>query len=154
MRNRWLVLAGLIVLCLAVGGIGGFATQSSVEGWYRTIVKPDWTPPDWVFGPVWTLLYIMMAVAAWLVWQTRGATRPAMVMFFAQLALNLAWTLIFFGARSPGLALVEVAALWLSVLLTLIAFYRHSRPAGLMFVPYLAWVSFAAALNAAIWQMN
>lgn len=153
-RNPWLVLAGLIVLCLAVGSIGGFATQPSIDSWYRTIAKPDWTPPDWVFGPVWTVLYIMMAVAAWLVWKTGDRVRPAMALFGVQLAFNLLWSLLFFGARSPGLALIEVVFLWGSVLLTMLAFFGRQSTAGWLFVPYLAWVSFAAVLNFAIWSMN
>lgn len=153
-RNRWLVLAGLILLCLAVGSLGGYATQPSIDGWYRTIAKPWWTPPDWVFGPVWTILYITMAVAAWLVWQTGDKVRPALTLFFIQLALNLGWSLLFFGARSPGLALIEVVFLWTGVLLTMLAFFGRSTVAGWLFVPYLAWVSFAAVLNLAIWAMN
>ena len=153
-RNQWLVLAGLIVLCLGVGSIGGFATQDSVNGWYRTLAKPSWNPPDWVFGPAWTTLYIMMAVAAWLVWKTRDRIAPAMILFYAQLALNLAWSLLFFGARSPGLALVEVVFLWSAVLFTMLAFFGRQTTAGWLFVPYLAWVSFAAVLNFTIWMMN
>lgn len=154
LRNSWAVLILLILLCLAVGMLGGLASSASIDGWYRTIAKPDWTPPDMVFGPVWTLLYIMMAVAAWLVWRSDELVRPALILFFGQLALNLLWTLLFFGARSPGLALIEVVFLWLAVLMTMLAFFARSRLAGWLFVPYLAWVSFAGVLNAAIWWMN
>jgi benzodiazapine receptor len=153
-KNQWLVLAGFILLCLMTGMIGGLATAPSIESWYRTIAKPVWTPPDWVFGPVWTVLYIMIGVAAWLVWKTRDRVAPAMVLFGVQLALNLAWSLLFFGARSPGLALIEVVFLWTSVLLTMLAFFGRQSTAGWLFVPYLAWVSFAAILNFAIWTMN
>lgn len=153
-KNQWLVLAGFILVPLAVGMIGGLATAPSIESWYRTIAKPDWTPPDWVFGPVWTILYIMMGVAAWLVWKTRDRVAPAMALFGVQLALNLAWSLLFFGARSPGLAMIEVVFLWTSVLLTMLAFFGRQSTAGWLFVPYLAWVSFAAMLNFAIWSMN
>jgi tryptophan-rich sensory protein len=153
-RNSWLVLAGLILLCLTTGAIGGFATQPSIDSWYRLIAKPWWTPPDWVFGPVWSMLYVMMAVAAWLVWKTGDRVRPAMVLFGVQLVLNLLWSLLFFGARSPGMALVEVVFLWGSVLLTMLAFFGRQSTAGWLFVPYLAWVSFAAVLNFAIWSMN
>ena len=153
-KNQWLVLAGFILVPLAVGMIGGLATAPSIESWYRTIAKPDWTPPDWVFGPVWTILYIMMGVAAWLVWKTRDRVAPAMVLFGVQLALNLAWSLLFFGARSPGLALIEVVFLWTSVLLTMLAFFGRQSTAGWLLVPYLAWVSFAALLNFVIWSMN
>ncbi len=154
LRNKWAVLALLILICLVVGTLGGLSSTTAIEDWYRTIAKPSWTPPDAVFGPVWTVLYIMMAVAAWLVWRTGDQVRPALILFFVQLALNLAWTLLFFAARSPGLALIEVVFLWLGVLFTMLAFFARSRAAGWLFVPYLAWVSFAAVLNAAIWMMN
>ncbi|MFN4142710.1 TspO/MBR family protein [Aestuariivirga sp.] len=153
-RNQWVVLALLLLLCLGVGALGGLATSSAIESWYRTLAKPSWTPPDWLFGPVWTLLYIMMAVAAWLVWKTRDRIGPAMALFAVQLALNLAWSFLFFGARSPGLAFIELVMLWVAVLLTMLAFFGRSTAAGLLFVPYLAWVSFAGALNFAIWTLN
>ena len=153
-RNQWLVLTALILLCLVVGGIGGFASAGSIDGWYRTLAKPSWNPPDWVFGPVWTLLYIMMAVAAWLVWKTQDRVTPALVLFYGQLALNLAWTFLFFTAQSPGLALIEVVFLWTGVLTTMLAFFGRQATAGWLFVPYLAWVSFAAVLNLTIWLMN
>jgi benzodiazapine receptor len=152
--NRWIVLAGFVVICLVTGALGGAASATSIVDWYQTIAKPWWTPPDWVFGPTWTVLYIMMAVAAWLVWQTGDRTAPALTLFFVQLALNLGWSVIFFGLRSPGLALIEVVFLWLGVLLTMLAFFGRSTPAGWLFVPYLVWVSFAAVLNFAIWTMN
>ena len=154
MRNRWLVLAGFVLLCLVTGMIGGLASAPQIDGWYRTLAKPSWNPPDWVFGPVWTVLYIMMGVAAWLVWKTKDRTSPAMVLFYMQLALNLAWTFLFFNAQSPGFALIEIVFLWTAVLVTMLAFLGRSTVAGLLFVPYLAWVSFAAVLNAAIWMMN
>jgi tryptophan-rich sensory protein len=153
-RNQWLVLAGFIVLCLATGFIGGFATQNSIDTWYAALAKPSWNPPNWIFAPVWTLLYIMMGVAAWLVWKTGDRIGPAMVLFGLQLVFNLLWSLIFFGLRSPGLALIEVVFLWGSVLLTMLAFFGRQTAAGWLFVPYLAWVSFAAILNAAIWWLN
>ena len=153
-KNQWLVLGGLILLCLVVGGIGGAASSGAIDGWYRMIAKPVWTPPDWVFGPVWTVLYIMMAVAAWLVWKTGDRVKPALVLFFVQLALNLAWTFLFFNAQSPGLALAEIVFLWLFVAATMLAFFGRHTTAGWMFVPYLAWVSFAAVLNLAIWSLN
>jgi tryptophan-rich sensory protein len=153
-RNQWLALAGFIVLSLGAGFIGGFATQNSIDTWYATLDKPSWNPPNWLFGPVWTLLYIMMGIAAWLVWKTKDRIGPAMVLFGVQLVFNLAWSLIFFGLRSPGWALIEVAFLWGSVLLTMLAFFGRQTVAGWLFVPYLAWVSFAAVLNFAIWSLN
>lgn len=151
--NKWLVLAGLIAICLGVAALGGLATASSVAEWYPTLNKPSWNPPSWVFGPVWTTLYIMMAVAAWLVWK-RGNSGPAMILFFAQLALNLAWSFLFFGARSPWLGLVDIAMLWLALLATVIVFFKRDRLAGALMLPYLAWVSFASFLNFTIWRLN
>lgn len=151
--KQWLVLAGLIVLCLAVGAIGGWATAQSVTDWYPTLVKPSWTPPNWLFAPVWTLLYIIMAIAAWLVWRS-GNARGALLLFGAQLLLNLAWSILFFGARSPGLGLANIAILWIAIAATIFAFALRSRLAAFLMVPYLAWVSFASALNASIWMAN
>jgi translocator protein len=153
-RNKWLVLAGFVLLCLVTGFIGGAATSSAIADWYRGIAKPSWTPPDGVFAPVWTALYIMMAVAAWRVWLTGDRVKPALALFFVQLALNLGWSLVFFGLRAPGLALIEIGFLWLAIAATMLAFFGRDSWAGLLFVPYLAWVSFAAALNFAIWRMN
>jgi translocator protein len=148
--NKWLVLVGLLVLCLAVGGGAGFLTAQSVVTWFPTLVKPSFNPPAWLFAPVWTTLYVMMAVAAWLVWLRKGS----LVLFYVQLALNFAWSLLFFGLHSPALALVDIVALWIAILLTLLAFWKIDRRAGWLLVPYLAWVSFAGVLNASIWWLN
>jgi translocator protein len=148
--NKWLVLIGLLVLCLAVGGGAGFLTAQSVVTWFPTLVKPSFNPPAWVFAPVWTTLYIMMALAAWLVWLRKGS----LVLFYVQLALNFAWSLLFFGLHSPAMALVDIVALWVAILLTLLAFWKVDRRAGWLLVPYLAWVSFAGVLNASIWWLN
>jgi benzodiazapine receptor len=152
MRNG-LALAGFVVLCLAVGGLGGWATAQSVAEWYPTLAKPSWTPPPWLFAPVWTVLYILMGVAAWLVWKA-GNAKGAMLLFGAQLLLNLAWSFLFFGARSPGLALIDIAALWLAIAAMIFAYAFRSRLAAYLTVPYLAWVSFAMALNAAVFMLN
>lgn len=151
--RQWWVLAGFIVACVAVGGLGGFATAQSVVEWYPTLNKPSWTPPSWLFGPVWTLLYLMMAVAAWLVWRA-GNSKGALILFWAQLALNLAWSFLFFGARSPILGLLDIILLWIAIAATIFAFALHSRKAAFLLVPYLAWVSFATALNSAIYLLN
>lgn len=153
-HNRWVVLAGLIVLCLVAGFAGSVASMDAIPNWYAYINKPSWNPPNWIFAPVWTILYIMMAVAAWRVWLTRDRVKPALVLFFIQLALNVLWTLIFFGMRSPGGALIEVVPFWAAILATTLAFFGRDTWAGLLFVPYLAWVSFAAVLNFAIWRLN
>lgn len=154
MRNPWIVLALFVIICLAVGLGAGWATQQSVTDWYPTLVKPSWNPPNWVFGPVWTLLYIMMAVAGWLVWRNGTDVKPALTLFFSQLALNFAWSFLFFGARSPWLGLVGIAMLLLAVATTTFVFWRITKPAGLLFVPYLAWVTFASLLNLTIWRLN
>lgn len=151
--------AGLVlafVVCFGIAGAGGLATASSVETWYRTLLKPSWTPPDAVFGPVWTLLYALMAVAAWRVWRAVGweASRRALGLFTLQLALNLAWSMLFFWQRRIGFGLVDIAALWLAILATILAFRRHDRVAAWLLVPYLLWVSYASALNVALWQLN
>lgn len=152
MRN-WLALAGFVVLCLAVGALGGWATVQSVAEWYPALNKPSWTPPPWVFAPVWTMLYILMGLAAWLVWR-KGNARTAMVLFGIQLLLNLAWSFLFFGARSPVLGLVDIVVLWFAIAAMILAYFSKSRLAALMMLPYLAWVSFATALNAAIYALN
>ena len=165
-----LVLLSWILLCFGAAALGSIATAPAIGSWYRTLAKPEWTPPDAVFGPVWTTLYLTMAVAAWLVGRTRDATRktpfepvasapsasvtPALALFVVQLALNVAWSWIFFGMKSPGWAAVEIALLWLAIAATALAFFRHSRLAGWLMTPYLAWVTFAAALNVAIWRLN
>ncbi len=156
-ERRWWVLAGLLILCLGVGWAAGAITAGPVRTWYPGLAKPAWTPPSWVFAPVWTALYVMMAVAAFRVWCTNprfSATRLALIFFFVQLGFNLAWSFCFFGLRSPGLALVDIALLWAALALTTYAFFDRERIAGLLMLPCLAWVSFAAALNWAIWSMN
>ena len=126
----------------------------SVPGvWYASLNKPAWNPPSWIFGPVWTFLYLMMAVAAWLVWKRDGWKLPVW-LYLVQLALNAAWTPIFFGAHELGWALAEIIALWFAILVTMLAFLSVSRVAGLMLAPYLAWVTFATFLNFTLWRMN
>lgn len=145
-----------VTLCLGAGAVGGIVTGSEIERWYRTLEKPAWQPPDWLFGPVWTTLYLMMAVAAWLIWKPvglKGAAFP-LGLFAAQLLLNIAWSWIFFGMHRPGWALLELAILWFAIALTAWAFFRRSPLAGWLMVPYLGWVSFAGALNYEIWRLN
>lgn len=153
---EWLGLAGFLLLCFAAAGLGSVFTDSSVGSWYRTLDKPAFNPPSWVFGPVWTVLYALMAVAAWRVWRAYGfsGAPAALALFGVQLALNVGWSALFFGARMPGAAFAEIVVLWGAILLTTLAFFRLDRPAGWLMVPYLAWVTFAAVLNFSIWQMN
>ncbi|MEJ5298194.1 MAG: TspO/MBR family protein [Armatimonadota bacterium] len=152
MRSAVALVVSLLI-CWSAAGLGGVWTASSVEGWYRTLARPSWTPPDVLFGPVWAALYTAMAISAWLVWRRAGFGWP-LAAFAVQLALNVAWSGLFFGLRQVGLALLDIAALWIAILACILLFWPVSTVATLLMVPYLAWVSFAAALNFAIWRMN
>jgi len=137
-------------------GLGAWMTSWTLTTWYPTLIKPTWTPPGWVFGPVWTGLYLLMAVAAWLVWKER-ASRPvgtALTLYGLQLVLNVAWTGLFFGLRDTGAGLIGIVALWLAAATTLVAFSLVRPLAGWLLGPYLAWLSYAAALTWAIWRLN
>lgn len=153
---RWLSLICWIVLCFAVAGIGGHWTAGEIQGWYLTLVRPSFAPPNWVFGPVWSLLYLLMAIAAWLVYESAASPMrtSGLVLFFAQLALNLAWTWIFFRRHAVGEAVVEVLFLWAAIGITAILFSQVSPTAAWLMAPYLAWVTFASILNAAYWRHN
>jgi benzodiazapine receptor len=152
------VLAAVIsqAAALAVAALGGLATSSSVDSWYAGLEKPGFNPPNAVFAPVWTTLYVVMAVAVWRVWRaSRGVDRRrAMTLYGAQLALNLLWSILFFGLREPAAALVEIVVLFALILLTTRSFWRIDRAAGLMLTPYAAWVAFASVLNFEIWRLN
>ena len=149
-------LVVFVLLCFAAAGIGNLFTAPQIPGWYAKLAKPDWTPPSWLFGPVWSLLYLMMAVAAWLVWRRGELSRNKLplIVFFIQLALNTLWSVLFFGLQQPGYAAIEIVALLLAIGATAILFARRSPLAAALLVPYLLWVSFATALNIAIWSMN
>ncbi len=150
-------LLGCIVLCEAAGLIGGIFTAQSVTTWYASLAKPAINPPAWVFGPVWTTLYVLMGISLFLVWRNSGETslrRAALGLFFAQLILNALWSFIFFGLRNPGWAVVEIVVLWACILATIILFRKLHRTAAWLLVPYILWVTFAAVLNFAVWQLN
>lgn len=151
-----LVFVAFLVAVLATASIGAIFTGSGVQDWYPSLAKPSWTPPAWVFGPVWSTLYLSIAVAGFLAWrQGRSAeARWAMAWFALQLALNAGWSWVFFGLRQPGWAFAEIVLLWGSIFASTVALFRVSRAAGWLFVPYLLWVTFAAALNFAIWRLN
>jgi translocator protein len=150
-----LVLGLFCLACFLAGGLGSLFTMVSLGTWYTALVKPSWNPPSWVFGPVWTVLYAMMAAAGWLVWRRGGpASWLALRWFAVQLVLNVGWSAVFFGLQMPGLAFVEILALWLTIAATLMTSWRVLRPAGILLVPYLVWVSFAVALNFTIWRLN
>lgn len=142
---------------LGVGGLAGFATAGAIPTWYAGLQKPSWNPPNWLFGPAWTLLYLLMGVASWLVWRQarKGkAVGPALTLYGIQLALNLGWSLIFFGARRPFWALVEIVPLWCFIAATMVKFFKVSKTAGALLIPYQLWVSFATVLNVAVWRLN
>lgn len=148
----------MVVTCLAIGYLSSIVTQSSVDTWYTTINKPSFTPPNWAFPVAWTTLYIFMGVAAGLVWSRieveTETVRKGLTYFAIQLALNALWSYLFFGLKNPLLALVEIVLLWLMIYETYAQFKKVSRYAGFLFIPYLAWVTYALALNASIWWMN
>jgi len=150
------MLVVFVGLCLAVGALGGWVTADSVKTWYTTINKPSFTPPNWVFGPVWTVLYVLMGIAGWRVWckARPDQLRVPLALFAVQLALNLAWSVVFFGAHRIGGAVVVIVGLEAAILATMVAFRRIDGLAALLLVPYALWVVFAAALNIAVWQLN
>jgi translocator protein len=149
---RWF---GLLLWLLLPLLAGAFGSQFQPGAWYAALDKPSWNPPSWVFGPVWTVLYIMMGVAAWLVWDRyRSAARAALAVFVVQVVFNGLWSYLFFGLQSPALAFAGIVILWSLIVTTLVLFWRARTVAGVLLLPYLAWVSFAAVLNFAIWQLN
>lgn len=151
--TRWIGLA----LWLAVSFIPAwFGQQFTASEWYQQLDRPSWAPPGWLFGPVWTFLYATMGVAAWLVWVERGFERAAgpLGLFLVQLIPNAAWSWLFFGLERMGIAFADIVLLWLLIIATIAAFWRVHRLAALLLVPYLLWVTYAAALNLSLWQMN
>ena len=156
-RRSFLSLVGSILLCQAVGLLGTFATRSSLRSWYPRLKKPSFQPPPAVFGPVWTVLYTLMGIAAFLGRRRESAdirARRALSAFRAQLVLNGLWSFLFFGRRSPAAGLADIAALWAVLFVTVVRFFRVSRLAALLLIPYLLWTSFAAVLNFSIWKLN
>ena len=156
MAKRWLILVGFIGVTFAAAAIGGAATSTSVGTWYQELAKPSWNPPRWLFSPVWTSLYLLMAVAAWRVWERveHPERNRALGWYFAQLGLNALWSILFFGLRRPDWALVEILVLLAAIIATIVRFRRVDRIAGWMLAPYAAWVSFASVLNGTIWWLN
>ena len=158
-RNRLvdlIVLAFFVALCLVIGALGAAVVATSVDTWYADLAKPPFTPPDRLFGPVWTALYVLMAIAAWRVWRAadRDTRRGPLTLFALQLALTLGWTVVFFGLQKIGAAVATIVVLDVGVVVTTLAFRTIDRWAGLLMVPYLAWVVFATVLNIAIWRLN
>lgn len=156
--NKITKILAVVVTCLVVGYFSGIVTRSAILDWYPTLVKPSFNPPNWIFAPVWSMLYIMMGVAAGLVWNRidyeREIVKKALIVFAVQLALNALWSYLFFGLHNPMLAGLEIIVLWLMIYETYIQFAKINKIAGYLLLPYLAWVSFAAVLNASIWWLN
>ncbi|MEF2147428.1 TspO/MBR family protein [Luteimonas sp. FXH3W] len=148
-------LAGWLLVSFVTAAIGGAASVRAAP-FYAQIVRPDWAPPGYLFGPVWTVLYALMGVAAWLVWRVGGfrAAKTALLLFLVQLALNALWSWLFFGWHRGGLAFADILVLWTLIAATLVAFWRIRPLAGALLIPYLLWVSFACALNYSVWQLN
>ncbi len=153
---RWIWLAAWLGLCFGVAGVSAQWTAGEIPGWYRTLVRPSIAPPNWVFGPVWTLLYALMAIAAWRVWLTAPSQVRtwSLALFLVQLGLNFAWSWIFFRQHAIGAALAEVLVLWAAIAATTFLFARVAPPAAWLMAPYLVWVSFACFLNGAFWRLN
>ncbi|MES2775240.1 MAG: TspO/MBR family protein [Bacteroidota bacterium] len=155
--NNTLKLIISIIIPLAVGGISGYLTATGVDSWYATVQKPSFNPPNWIFGPVWTSLYILMGIGLFLVWKQPAATPfrgTAIAIFIVQLVLNFFWSIIFFKLEKPGLAFAEIVILWIAILLMIIYFIKVKPVAGYLQIPYLCWVSFASVLNFYIWNLN
>lgn len=156
-RNNASKLVIAIAISELAGIIGSIVTAPSVIDWYPSIITPAINPPAWVFGPVWTMLFVLMGIAAFLVWKKgleRSDVKIALGIFIGQLVLNTLWSVIFFGLRSPGGALVEIVCLWLAIAATIVTFAKVSKSAAWLLLPYILWVSFAAYLNYSIWILN
>ena len=154
LRRKLMRLTICIAACFGAAWLGSLVTIPALKPWYAALAKPRWTPPDWLFGPVWTILFLAMAFAAWLVWRQGGLKAVPMQLFLLQLLLNVAWSLLFFRLRSPGAAFVEIVLLWSGILLTTISFRSAEAFAAWLMIPYLMWVTFAVALNFKIWRLN
>jgi translocator protein len=154
--NRVLKIGVSIAIAQAAGIIGSVFTVGSIDTWYAALAKPEWNPPGWVFGPVWIILYTLMGIAAYLVWQHRKTrlAKIALSVYGIQLVLNAVWSILFFGLKNPGLAFAEILLLVAFIAATIILFWRVLKWAGILLLPYLAWVFFAAYLNYTIWQLN
>jgi benzodiazapine receptor len=155
-RQSWLSLLPFLLACFTAAAIGTAATGHSVKTWYPTLHRPAWTPPDRIFAPVWTMLYLMMSLSAWLVWRdsTWAVARPALLLFTVQLVLNAFWPILFFGLRRPGPAFAEILLLLTLIVATIVAFLPLSFLAAWLLLPHAVWVAFASYLNFRIWQLN
>jgi tryptophan-rich sensory protein len=154
---NFLQLLATVVVTEGAGGLGAIFTAKNITVWYKTLKRPALNPPNWIFAPVWTTLYLLMAIAAWLVWRQGigiSGVIVALMVFIIQLILNVLWSAIFFAWHNPGAAFAEIVLLWLSIVLTIFEFTKISPTAAWLMLPYIAWVTFAAYLNFAIWRLN
>jgi tryptophan-rich sensory protein len=145
-----------LILCQLAGFIGSFFTRDSI-GWYYTLIKPSFRPPNWLFGPVWIVLYLLMGIALYLIWKREfksSESKYPMIIFTIQLVLNASWSIVFFGARSIGGGLIVISALWILIFLTILSFQKVNKTASYLLIPYIIWVSYASILNFSIWRLN
>lgn len=152
-RKNILKFVFSILICQLAGVIGSFFTTSAIDGWYKTLEKPSFSPPDWLFGPVWIFLYLLMGISLYLILNTKK-NKSALWLFFIQLALNSIWSVIFFGLKSPFYALIELGVLIVAIVLTIWQFWKINSKAAMLLLPYIAWCTFALILNYSIWQLN
>lgn len=155
-RRDIAMLIGFILLSIIVSGAGGYVTAGSIPTWYADLNKPSFNPPNWIFGPVWTVLYLFIAIAGWRIWRSAPVSlfKFPMLVFFGQLILNFLWSYVFFGLENPAQALIVILSLLASIIACVVWFLRIDKLAGYLFIPYAVWVSFATLLNFAIWQLN
>jgi tryptophan-rich sensory protein len=156
-RNNILKLVASVIICLFAGFIGSIFTTPSIPTWYATLTRPSFNPPDWIFAPVWTTLFVLMGISLYLVWNKGLQDKKVKISLFifgVQLVLNVLWSFLFFGLHSPFYAFLEIITLWAAIVLTIVNFFKVSKTAGLLLIPYIFWVSFAAILNFSIWKLN
>lgn len=155
-RNDLIKLITAVSLTVVLGAVGGLVTAPEIPTWYAGLTKPSFNPPNWLFGPVWTTLYILMGISCYLVWKQQPSPErnKALSVFIIQFVLNFCWSFIFFGMHATGWALAEMILLWITILITIFSFARFSKTAAWLLVPYISWVSFAMLLNGAIWRLN
>ena len=156
MKLDWKKLIICIILCELFGSIGSIFTMPAIGSWYATLVKPEWTPPNWLFGPVWITLFALMGIALYIVWQksSKKNQKTAISVFGIQFGLNIVWSLLFFGLKNPLAGFVEIIMLWIAILINIIVFYRIDKRAGYVLIPYLVWVTIASVLNYSVWMLN
>jgi len=154
--KTWLMLCAFVLVSFLAGAVGTILGSPMPDAWYESLTKPSFNPPSWVFGPVWSALYLLIGIAAWQAWRTRGfgGARAAMILFAVQWILNAAWSGLFFGLESTTLGLLDILALWAVIVAMVVTFSRASALAGVLMIPYLLWVSFATILNSSLWWLN